>query len=68
MEYEKTIEIGARGYISLDVEHDNEIIIESNDNWRGNTIMALSIEDAKTLHKCLTEAIKFATINNEEEK
>lgn len=66
MEYEKTIEIGLRGYISLDVECDNEIIIESYDNWRDNTSMTLTINEAKRLRNYLTEAINFATLNKEE--
>lgn len=67
MEYEKTIGIGSRGHISLDVECDNEIIIESYDNWRANTIMTLTINEAKILRNYLTEAINVATLNKEEE-
>lgn len=65
--YEKSIEIEPRAYISLNVECDEVITIESQDNWRDSTVITLSINDAKRLRKYLTEAINFATMNKEEE-
>lgn len=64
--YEKTIDIEPRANITLAVECDEVITIESNDNWRDSTVITLSINDAKRLRKYLTEAINFATMNKED--
>lgn len=64
--YEKSIDT-LEGLIELEVGNDI-IVMECEDHWKDFTSITLTINDAKRLRNYLTEAINFATMNNEEEK
>lgn len=64
--YEKSIDT-LEGLIELEVGNDI-IVMECENHWKDFTSITLTINDAKRLRNYLTEAINFATMNNEEEK
>lgn len=64
--YEKSIDT-LEWLIELEVGNDI-IVMECEDYWKDFTSITLTINDAKRLRNYLTEAINFATMNNEEEK